>query len=46
MLYKDNQEFTIAPQCPWYDAQQTFGPPNVDWCEPTICAYINEPANT
>jgi hypothetical protein len=22
-----------------------FGPPNVKWCENTICAWINEPAN-
>lgn len=39
-------DYTIAPTCPWYEAQQYFGPPNVNWCEPTICALINEPANT
>lgn len=39
-------EITIAPGCPWYDAQIYYGTPNVDWCEPTVCAVINEPANT
>jgi len=38
--------YSIAPQCPWYEQQQAYGTPNVDWCEPTICAWINEPANT
>ncbi|MBY0386056.1 ceramidase domain-containing protein [bacterium] len=37
---------SIEPQCPWYDGQVTYGTPNVDWCEPTVCAWINEPANT
>ncbi len=40
------REMTIQPGCPWYDAQQNLGAPNVNWCEPTICAVINEPANT
>lgn len=40
------REMTIQPGCPWYDAQQTLGAPNVNWCEPTVCAVINEPANT
>ena len=40
------KEFTIEPGCPWYEAQQTYGAPNVNWCEPTTCAIINEPANT
>lgn len=42
----DKHEMTIAPGCPWYQAQQELGPPNVNWCEPTRCAWINEPANT
>ena len=42
----DVRELTISPGCPWYDAQQSFGAPNVNWCEPTICSIINEPANT
>lgn len=46
-LYSNKiHEMTIAPNCPWYDAQQAFGAPNVNWCEPTICSIINEPANT
>lgn len=44
--YGTDREFTIEPECPWYEAQQTYGPPNVNWCEPTVCSYINEPANT
>lgn len=39
-------EYTVQPGCPWYEAQQTYGPPNVNWCEPTTCSYINEPVNT
>lgn len=45
-MYKGTREFTIEPHCPWYEAQQTYGAPNVNWCEPTRCALINEPANT
>ena len=41
-----HREFTISPQCPWYEAQQAYGPPNVNWCEQTVCHIINEPANT
>ncbi len=44
--YGTEREFTIDPGCPWYEAQQTYGPPNVNWCEPTTCALINEPINT
>lgn len=40
------REMTVQPGCPWYDAQQSFGAPNVNWCEPTVCSIINEPANT
>lgn len=48
MALFDNQkrEFTIQEGCPWYEAQQSYGAPNVNWCEPTSCSYINEPANT
>jgi len=46
-LYDNHtREMTIAPQCPWYEAQQSYGAPNVNWCEETICSVINEPANT
>lgn len=46
-LYDNHtREMTIAPQCPWYQAQQAYGAPNVNWCEETICSVINEPANT
>ncbi|MGH1469253.1 MAG: ceramidase domain-containing protein [Bdellovibrionales bacterium] len=46
-LFDNHQrEFTISPECPWYEAQQAYGAPNVNWCESTICSYINEPANT
>ena len=44
--YDTQREFTIELGCPWYEAQQSYGPPNVNWCEPTVCSYINEPANT
>ncbi len=43
---KSRSEMTIAKDCPWYEAQQTYGAPNVNWCEKTQCTYINEPANT
>lgn len=39
-------EISIPEGCPWHEAQVTYGTPNVDWCEPTVCGYINEPANT
>ena len=39
-------EISIEPQCPWHNGQVTYGTPNVDWCEPTVCEWINEPANT
>lgn len=39
-------QMTIQAGCPWYEAQQAFGAPNVNWCEPTLCALINEPANS
>lgn len=46
-LYDNSKrEMTIPEGCPWHDAQQTLGAPNVNWCEATSCSYINEPANT
>ena len=39
-------EVTIPEHCPWHQGQIHYGTPNVDWCEPTVCAWINEPANT
>ena len=47
LVYSNKKkEFTIEKGCPWYDAQHQYGPANVNWCEPTICSVINEPANT
>ncbi len=42
----DKHEMTIPAGCPWHNAQQTLGAPNVNWCEDTHCTWINEPANT
>lgn len=36
----------FGPGCPWHSCYEKFGPPNVDWCEETVCAWINEPANS
>lgn len=36
----------INPSCPWYGMYESFGPPNVQWCEEIICSFINNPANT
>lgn len=44
-MYSNNYEYTIEAHCPWHDHQKLFGPPNVNWCEPTICSWINEPFN-
>jgi hypothetical protein len=38
-------DLPFAPGCHWHDLVVTFGPPNVKWCEQTICAWVNEPAN-
>jgi hypothetical protein len=46
MVYDNTALYTIEKGCPWYELQQMFGPPNVNWCEPTSCAVISEPANT
>lgn len=45
MYSNKSKEYTIDQGCPWYEAQQQFGAPNVNWCEPTQCSVINEPAN-
>ena len=34
------------PGCFWYPYAESFGPPNVKWCEQTLCQVISEPANT
>lgn len=44
-----NQASSLAPTpipagCPWHDLSQ-LGLPNVNWCETTLCTYVNEPAN-
>ena len=31
--------------CPWSELNRRF-PPNVKWCEETLCSWIAEPANT
>lgn len=33
-------------QCPWDGLRAWGGPPNVDWCEETLCRWDAEPANT
>lgn len=35
----------LAPSCPWYHLHK-MAPTNVDWCEASVCGWINEPANT
>jgi hypothetical protein len=45
-MYENTRIYSIEPHCPWYKAQQSYGPPNVKWCEQTQCSWINEPANT
>lgn len=32
----------LPPGCPW----SGFTPPNVDWCEAELCAWVTNPANT
>lgn len=32
--------------CPWDPMRALTGVPNVDWCEASTCAWIDEPANT
>ena len=35
----------FQPGCPWWDLRATWGEPNIKWCEATLCAWVNEPAN-
>jgi hypothetical protein len=44
--YKQTNSYSIEKGCPWYEAQQSYGPPNIDWCEPSHCSVFDEPANT
>jgi hypothetical protein len=47
MPYSNSQrEMTIPQGCPWHQAQQSLGAPNVNWCEATQCSWVTEPANT
>jgi hypothetical protein len=32
----------LPPGCPW----SGFTPPNLDWCEQELCAWVTNPANT
>lgn len=32
--------------CPWSPLRERYGAPNLDWCESSDCAWIEEPANT
>ena len=32
--------------CPWHNAAEVFGAPNIKWCEASVCGWISEPANT
>jgi hypothetical protein len=32
--------------CPWTGLNQSFGQPNLKWCEAPQCAWVAEPANT
>ncbi len=34
------------PGCFWHSYAETFGAPNVKWCEETLCQVVSEPANT
>jgi hypothetical protein len=38
-------EKLLQPGCPWWDMRVAWGEPNVKWCEATVCAWVNEPAN-
>lgn len=40
-----NLDQPIPPGCPWSGMQESFGQPNVKWCEERLCAWVNEPAN-
>ena len=32
--------------CPWFPQAESWGGPNVKWCEETLCHWISEPALT
>jgi hypothetical protein len=32
--------------CPWHSFRETYGHPNLKWCEESLCQWIEEPANT
>lgn len=32
--------------CPWDPIRDSYGAPNVDWCESNLCSWVTEPANT
>jgi hypothetical protein len=34
------------PGCFWHYYAETYGSPNIKWCEKTLCQFISEPANT
>lgn len=34
------------PGCFWHSYAESFGAPNVKWCEETLCQVVSEPANT
>lgn len=36
----------MEPHCPWAALRAWSGPPNVDWCEESMCSWVMEPANT
>ncbi|MCR9141124.1 MAG: ceramidase [bacterium] len=38
-------EFPVE-QCPYDEYRETYGPPNVKWCEERLCGHVEEPANT
>ncbi len=38
-------EFPVEA-CPYDEYRETYGPPNIKWCEERLCGYVEEPANT
>ncbi|MAF77243.1 MAG: hypothetical protein CME63_15580 [Halobacteriovoraceae bacterium] len=34
------------PGCFWHEMAETYGAPDIKYCEETLCAFISEPANT
>ena len=35
----------FGPGCPWFDLHARF-PPNIDWCEEKLCAFVVTPFNS